>query len=528
MVGKIGIGLAITGLCALLAQPAQAQTLRIGFKAAVDSADPHLTFTPNRNVQLHVWETLTTQDLTMRVPPGLAESWRSLDPLTWEFRLRPGVNFSDGTPFTAEDAAFSVRRAQAAQGPRTYSASVRNIVAAEAPDAQTLILRTSVPTPLQPDLLAAIAMLSARAARDATDADFNGGRAAIGTGPYRWVRWTPAQDVVLERNPGWRGAPEPWARVVYRFVPNDSARVAALLAGDLDVVDNVPSGLYARVRDSETTRLVTGDTNFTHYFYLDSMSARVSNVTGPDGQPMAENPLRDLRVRQAMSLAINRVALAERVMEGAASPTGQIAPPGFIGHDPDIGVARFDPAAARRLLAEAGHARGFGLTIHCTLDRFAGDARVCQAIGQMLTAVGIRAQIEALPMPMYLRRSAALTSDGVPELSAHLAMFGSSTGIAAEGLTALVRTANPARAHGTWNRTRYSNPAMDALLDRVDGLFDPVAREAASRAAVRFAVEEAALLPVFHIRASWGLRRPLDIPARGDGYTMATDIRPAP
>ena len=512
----------------LMALPATAQTLRIGFKAAVDGADPHLTFTPNRNVQLHVWETLTTQDLTMRVQPGLAETWRSIDPLAWEFRLRPGVTFSDGSPFTSEDAAFSVRRAQAATGPRTYSASVRNVTATETPDPHTLILRTSAPTPLQPDLLAAIAMVSARAARDAVDADFNGGRAAIGTGPYRWVRWTPSQDVVLDRNPAWRGTPEPWERVIFRFLSNDSARVAALLAGDLDVVDYIPSGLYARVRDSDTTRLVTGDTNFTHYFYLDSMSARVTNATGADGQPLAENPLRDLRVRQAMSLAINRVGLAERVMEGSASPTGQIAPPGFIGHDPDLWMPRHDPAASRRLLAEAGHARGFGLTLHCTLDRFAGDARVCQAIGQMLTAVGIRAQIEALPMPIYLRRSAARGTDGVPDLSAHLAMFGSSTGIASEGLTALVRTPNPARAFGTWNRTRYSNPRMDALLERVDSLFDPQAREAASRDAVRFAVEDAALLPIFHVRASWGLRRPITIPARGDGYTMATDIRPAP
>ena len=122
----------------LLAIPAIALTLRIGFKAAVDGADPHLTFTPNRNVQLHVREILTTQDLTIRVQPGPAESWRSIDPLTWEFRLRPGVTFSDATLFTAEDAAFSVRRAQAAQGPRTYNALLRNIVAAGTPDAAAL------------------------------------------------------------------------------------------------------------------------------------------------------------------------------------------------------------------------------------------------------------------------------------------------------------------------------------------------------------------------------------------------------
>ncbi|MFZ4409522.1 MAG: ABC transporter substrate-binding protein [Paracraurococcus sp.] len=520
--------LALTLALALLAMPAGAQTLRIAFKAAVDAADPHLTFTPNRNVQLHVWETLVSQDATLRPLPGLAESWRATDPLTWEFRLRAGVTFSDGTPLTAQDAAFSIRRAQAAQGPRTYAASVRSITAVEVPDERTLIVRTGVPVPLQPDLLAAIAIVSARAAAEAGDADFNGGRAAIGSGPYRWIRWTPAQDVVLDRNPAWRGPAEPWQRVVFRFIPNDSARVAALLAGDVDAIDTVPAGLYARVRETPETSLVTGDSIFTHYLYLDAMSARIGNATGADGQPLADNPLRDPRVRQAISHAINRVALADRVMEGGGSATGQVAAPGFIGHDPAIPVPAYDPPRARRLLAEAGLAQGFGLTLHCTLDRFAGDAKVCQAIGQMLTAIGLRATVEALPMPVYLRRSAALGADGAPDLSAHLSMFGSSTGIASEGLTALARTPNLARAQGTWNRTRYSSPALDAALDRVDTIFDPAAREQAMRDAVRLAVEQPALLPIFHVKASWGLRRPLTLAPRGDAYTMATGIRPAP
>lgn len=521
-------GFLLAAALSLAALPASAQTLRIAFKAAVDAADPHLTFTPNRNVGIHVWETLLTQDEHLRPHPGIAESWRSIDPLTWEFKLREGVTFSDGSPLTSEDAAFSIRRAQAAVGPRTYASAVRNIVAVETPDPRTLVVRTGTPTPLQPDFLVAIAIVSARAAVDATDADFNGGRASIGSGPYRWIRWTPSQDVVLDRNPAWRGPAEPWERVIFRFIPNDSTRVAALLAGDVDVIDTIPAGLYARVRDNPQTRLVTGDSIFTHYFFLDSMSPRIANATGTDGQPLPQNPLRDHRVREAMTHAINRVALAERTMEGGATATGQVAPDGLIGHVPDLPVPRYDPALSRRLMAEAGYPQGFNLTLHCTLDRFAGDARTCQAIGQMLTAIGIRASVEAMPMPVYLRRSANLGPDGVPELSAMLSIFGSSSGLASEGLTSLVRTVNAQRAHGGWNRTRYSSPELDGLLERTDSLFDPAAREAAMQQAVRYAVDQEALLPIFHMKASWGLRRPLTLTPRADQYTMATEVRPAP
>jgi peptide/nickel transport system substrate-binding protein len=514
------------------AAPAGAQTLRIAFKASMDGTDPHQTFTPNRNAQLHVWETLVTQDATLRPRPLLAESWRSVDPLTWEFRLRRDAVFHDGSPFTSADAAFSILRARAATGPRTYAAAVRNVAAVETPDAHTLIVRTTVPTPLQPDFLAAIAILNARAAEGAVEADFNGGRAAIGTGPYRWIRWTPQQDVVFERSANWRGAPEPWARVQIRFVPNDSARVAALLAGDIDVIDSVPTGLHQRVRDNVNLQLINGYSIFTHYFYMDAMSAQVPNITGADGQPLPGNPLRDLRVRRAINHAINRVALADRVMEGGATATGQIAPPGFIGHVPNLPVPEFNPARARALLAEAGYPNGFTLTLHCTQDRFAGDARTCQAIGQMLTAIGIRTNVEALPMPIYLRRSATQISfgaaTGVPELSAHLAMFGSSSGIASEGLTALLRTPNAARAHGGWNRTRFSSAEFDAMLDRVDGEFDPEARERLSQEAIRWVAENVPLAPIFHVGASWGARRGLAMMPRGDQYTMATEIRPAP
>jgi peptide/nickel transport system substrate-binding protein len=234
--------------------------------------------------------------------------------------------------------------------------------------------------------------------------------------------------------------------------------------------------------------------------------------------------MRDARVRQALNLAINRTALAERAMEGAADPIGQFAAPGFIGHEPSLGLPPFDSARARALLAEAGYPNGFNLTIQCTNDRFAGDSRTCQAVGQMLTAVGIRTTVDAMPAAVFFRR--ANGGQGLdPEFTAFMAIFASSTGVASETMATILRTRDAARGHGSLNRGRYSNPALDAALDRVDATFDDAERERLTGAAVRIAVEDNAVLPIFSLRATYGVRRGLRLQPRGDGYTFAMNIR---
>ena len=511
-----------------LAAPGAAQELRIGFKAAVDGSDPHQNYTANRNVQLHVYEPLVFQDEFMRPLPGAASSWRVVDPTTWEFTLRQGLTFHDGTPVTAEDVVFSIRRARAITGLRTFVTQTRSVAAAEVADARTVIIRTNGPAPLLPSQMAVIAIVSARLSEGAGEAEFNGGRAAVGTGPYRWVRFTPGQDVVLERaERHWRQPGEPWQRVSYRFIPNDSARVAALLAGDVDVIDNVPAALYGRVRDSDRSQLFTATGMFTLYMYLDHFRDRVVFATGADGQPLERNPIRDPRVRQAMNLAINRAALAERAMEGSADAIGQFAGPGFIGHDRGMQPPRADPAQARRLLAEAGFPNGFGLTIQCTNDRFPGDSRTCQAVGQMLTAVGIRTTVDTMPTSVFFRRANGLGNID-PEFTAFMAIFASSTGVASESMATILRTRNAQLGTGALNRGRYSNPVLDAALDRVDETFDDAERERLMGTAARIAIEDNAILPIFSLRASYGVRRGLTITPRGDQYTFATTIRAVP
>jgi peptide/nickel transport system substrate-binding protein len=517
------LGLALVLLA--LALPARADELRIGMKGVVDGVDPHQSFSPNRNVQLHVYEPLVFQNEHLRAIPGLAESWRALDPLTWEFTLRPGVRFHDGSPLTPADAAFSIMRAQAATGIRTYAATVRNVVAVEPTGERTFVIHTREPTPLQPPNLASVAIVSAKAAAEATNADWNGGRAAIGTGPYRFIGWRPSQDARLERNPDYWGEKEPWDRVTFKFIPNDSARVAALLAGDVDIADTLPAELYDRVRTAEGFQLITTDSIFTDYLYLDSSSPVIANATGPDGKPLDKNPLADLRVRKAMDHALNRTALAERAMQGGAIPAGQVAASGLDGYVPGLEPASYDPALSRKLLAEAGFPQGFTLTIACTSDRFAGDSRTCQTVAQMLTAVGIKVQVDALPSAIYFRRWATMTPAGRSEFSANISMFGSTTGLGSESMNTAFRTPNPERGLGQSNRHYVSDPKLDALLAKVDSTFDEAAREALLQEAVRYAMAQRAALPLVHLKASWGLRRDLTLQPRADQYTLAMTVR---
>ncbi len=514
---------ALATVLLLLAGPAWGQELRIALKAAVDNADPAQLYTPNRNVHLQVYEALVGQDERSRIKPGLALSWRSVDPLTWELKLRPGVVFSDGSPFTAEDVIFTIKRIQASEGVRTYRIYTRDIVAMEAPDPLTVVLRTAAPAAGLPVNLTAFGIVSARAARDATAEDWNGGRAAVGTGPYRWVKYLPGQSVVLERNGRWWGGAAPWARVEYRFVPNDSARVAGLLAGDVDVIDTVPPNLFERVSTDARTTLVTTLSSFTLYLSIDQFRDDSPFVTGPDGKRLGMNPMKDVRVRRAMSLALNRVSIARGAMEDGAEPAGQFMPPGFVGHAPGVVPPAADLAQARRLLAEAGWPQGFGLTVACTNDRYVGDAKVCQTVAQMLGAVGIRTAVDTLPAAVFFRRAG--TASAEPEFSAQMSIFSNLVGVGIETMNSVVRSVDPALGLGGSNRGRYSNAALDAALVEAAGTFDPAVQEDRVRGAVRLAVDDVAVIPVFHMKASWGVRRGLSMVARGDQNTFANDVR---
>ena len=513
--------LALAGALGLGAQ-APAQTLSMAVGAPVTSLDPHFhQLSPNNAVAGMIFDRLVNTDAQARSIPGLAESWSTVAPDMWEFRLRRGVKFHNGNDFTAEDVAFTIRRVpNVPNSPSSFAGMVRPIREVIIVDPHTIRFRTDGPYPLLPMDLSNVYILDRETHETAATEDFNAVRAAVGTGPFRVVTHRLGDRIEFERNESYWGDKPHWQRVNYRMIVNDSARTAALLAGDVEFIDQVPTADLQRLRNDGRVAMseVTGLRII--YLSLDHPREGASPfVVDNEGRPIERNPLRDLRVRRALSMAIDRTAITERVMEGAATPSGQFFPPGIFSYVEGLAPPRFDAEGARRLLAEAGFPNGFRITLHGPNDRYPNDGRIIQAIGQMWTRIGVRTAVEAQPWTTFVARA------GRQEFSAFLIGWGSNP----EGshpLRNLIATFDAGRGWGASNRGRYSNAEVDALLTEALRTIDDRQREQILIRAQRMALEDVAIIPL-HIQTNiWSMRRHLRHDARADELTRAQDIRP--
>ncbi|HYF08253.1 MAG TPA: ABC transporter substrate-binding protein, partial [Acetobacteraceae bacterium] len=501
----------------------RAQTLAVGLAAPVTSIDPHFhNLGPNNALTMHIFDALVERDGRARPYPSLAESWRVINDTTWEFKLRRDVTWHDGRPFTADDVVFTFARVPTvANSPGGFQGFLRAITRVETPDPHTLIIHTGAPHPLMPLDLASVRIIARHAAEGASTEDFNTGRAAIGTGPYRLVSYRSGDRVELARHEGYWGPREPWARSVQRFLTNDAARTAALLAGDVEFIEQIPTSDLARLRrDARVT--VTEIPSLRTVFIAPDYTRDGGSplITDNAGQPLPRNPFRDLRVRQALSMAINRDALVERVMEGAATATAQWLPEGAFGYHPGVRPTRFDSEAARRLLAEAGYPEGFRITLATPNDRWPNDARLAQAVAQMWTRVGVRTAVDALPWTGFVPRRMRY------DYAVQVGAWGSSTGEASNYLVNTIATRDRTRLTGANNNSGWSSPAFDALVARGSATLDDEAREAIWREAVELYDREQPLIQLVQYINTWAVRRGLSHDPRMDERTLAMGVRP--
>ncbi len=517
----LAVGLAIAGWAG---GPLRAQTVTMGVGAPVTSIDPHYhQLSPNTAVAQMIFSGLTQTDARARIMPALAESWRPVSDTVWEFKLRQGVTFHNGSPFTAEDVAFTFDRVpKVPNSPSSYAIYTRPITRVEIVDSHTLRLHTASPYPLMPTDLASVMILDRETHADATTEGFNAGPMAVGTGPFRMLSHRNGDRIEFERNDGYFGPRPAWSRVNYRMITNDAARTAALLAGDVDVIDQVPTSDLAKLRTDQ--RLALAETTGLRVIFLSFDHMRDDSspfVTDNEGKPIPRNPLRDLRVRQALSMAIDRNAITERVMESAAIPAGQFLPEGSFGYVAGLNPPRFDAEAAKRLLAEAGFPQGFRITLHGPNDRYPNDARIIQAIGQMWSRAGVRTAVEAQPWTTFIGRAAR------QELSSFLIGWGTSSGEASNPLRNLTASFDREKGYGASNRGRYSNPEADRILEQAMRELDDAKREVLLQQATRIVMEDVGIAPLHIQKNAWAMRRGFAMEARADELTRAQDVRPA-
>lgn len=502
------------------AQAGDSSRLRIGLAAAPTTIDPHFhADSANFVLARHMFETLIQWSPDGRLLPLLARRWRPLeDGAGWELEMDPAARFADGMPVTAGDAAASLTRAMTIpNSPGRFTPFLAGLIAAEAVSPSLLRLRTEGPTPLLPGGLPAILIIPERIALSASPADFNAGTAVMGSGPFELVEYRRGEVLLLRRNEAWwrpGGRPLPdWRRLELRIVAQDAARISGLLTGELDLIDNLPPQDLARVSRTPNTTVIRQPGTRIMFIALNQ-----AEQLHP-GQP---NPMRDRRVREALSLAIDRQALASQVMGGEASPAGQLMPLSRVEADPAIRPPAPDRAAARRLLAEAGWGQGFRLNLIGTNNRYAGDDQLVQAVAQMWSQVGVEVEVEAMPSVSYFPRYGA-------------GRFGAALGAWLTGppepnsfFTGVVAARDPARRRGAVNGTGYSNPRLDSMVDRALTNLDPAARLAIWREGARIVfAEDIAQLPLFHQASLWAMRSSVTYDARLDSLTLAMDARRA-
>lgn len=512
----------VAAVALLAGTSAISEDLTIGLRAGPESMDPHWSTLGSQAEALrHVYDTLVDVDQNLQLKPGLAVSWEPVDDDTWEFKLREGVKFHDGTDFTAEDAKFSIDRIPDVTGPMSMTLYTKYVDNVEVVDDYTLRVHTKGTAPALPNDFTRLFVLPSETGMEARNEDFNKGDKAIGTGPYEYVSWEPKGDLVLERFDGYWGEQPVWDKVVRREIAEDAARVAALKSGQVDLINYVPATDYLSMQGDSSLETFVSDS----VYILNIQPSVVDEEPQPikvDGEPVDGNPLQDLRVRKALDLAINRDVLVDVVLEGIGTPANQLMPEGFFGYSDKLPEKEYKPEKAKELLAEAGYPDGFEIDFTCTNNRVPGDAVVCEALAQMWSKIGLKVNAQALNGTVFFPAASR------KEYTMGMSAWGTLTGEAAYTYAAMVHSEDPENNLGNFNRTGYDNPEFDKVLEEGMATLDAEKRRALYEEASYMSMQDRALIPTVILQTVWAADTDtLDFEPRIDQETRAYAITPA-
>ena len=522
---KFKLMLVAAASAAMLAAPAYAQTLRWAAQNDILTLDPHSQNHATTNaILMHAYEGLTRYNDKYQVEPALATKWTYISPTQVRFELRKGVKFHDGTPFTADDVVFSFGRIRQPQG--TMGIYVTGINEIKKIDDHTVDFIMAAPNPLLLRNIIDFRIMSkswaeknkTTNAQDYKNKEENfASRTVMGTGPYKITGWTPEQRITMTQNADW------WDKhtgnvkeVIYTPIKSDPTRVAALLSGDVDMLTDLPTQDIARLRQDSKLKVVDGPEVRTIYLAPDMGSPELkhSNIKG-------KNPFADKRVRQALSMAIDREAIKRNIMRGLSIPAGLMVAPGVNGHSPELDTpVKTDVEGAKKLLADAGYPNGFEVRLNCPNNRYVNDEEICQAVVAMWARVGVKATLAAENMATFIQKVQNFDS------SIYLLGWGVATYDAQYSLQSLIRTRTTG-ADGNFNFSKVSDATVDRLVDAMKTETDATKRNTMIRDALVRTKEEVLTIPLHHQMRPWAMKAGVTTIHRSDDRPEArfTSIR---
>ncbi|WP_425330961.1 ABC transporter substrate-binding protein [Allopusillimonas ginsengisoli] len=524
-------------LAAALGSAAQAQSLTIALSSEPTSADPHYhKQTQNDALAAHVYDSLINRSPDMTLIPGLATSWENVDDLTWKLTLREGVKYSNGEPFTSQDVLFSICRTLNNEGnvSQSYMTVTKLLTDVQTPDDHTVILKTTEPFPLMPAELARQLPIIWNGIVEhgpltfapkegcgvtgpwPTVVDFNNGKFAIGTGPYKLKSYVKGTGIQLERNENYWGDKPEWETVKFVPVPSAGPRLTGLLSGDFDVIENPAARDLPRLKQGGFEYIATPSTRLI-FFQPDIGRDSSPFVKASDGK----NPLQDLRVRKAINMAIDRNVIKDRIMDGLSTPANQYMPDGMFGALPNAPEIKYDPQEAKKLLAEAGYPDGFELTLSSTNNRYVNDGQVTQAVAQYLSRIGIKTNIDAMTGSIYFPKRAKR------EFSFAMGGWPAETGEASALFQLWVASTDSAKSLGTSNYGGFSNADFDKVYHEAIVTVDPEKRKNLLQQATQIALDNVPLIPLHFESSVWAYRNGLSYEGRRDQYTLAMSVHQA-
>ena len=497
---------------------ATAQTIRIANQGDALSMDPHsLNESLQLSVTQNVYETLTGRNKDLSLAPLLATSWKQTSPTVWRFELRKGVKFQDGTPFTADDVLFSMARA-GGEGSDMKSYT-NDFKAVRKVDDFTVEIETKVPFPILPDVVSQVAIMSKKWCEENKATQPVDRRKGIentasfkanGTGPFMVVERQPDVRTTFKRNPTYWGKVEGNVQdVIFTKIANPATRVAALLSGEVDVMEPVPVQDLARVNATANAKVIVGPELRTIFLGMDQKRDELlySSVKG-------KNPFKDKRVRQAFYQAIDIQGIKRTVMRDASRPTGLMVGPGINGWSEAMDKRLpYDVNAAKKLMADAGYAQGFEVSMNCPNDRYVNDAQICQAVAANLAKINVKinlvAETKGTYFPKILRR----------DTSFYMLGWTPSTYDSHNALNALMATPDDSGT-GQFNLGAYSNPKLDELTKKIQAETDKAKRNAMIKEAFDIHTADIGHLPLHQQSLAWGVSKKVTLTQLADNFML--------